>query len=212
MQRNPIVEWQDLTQLYAEMGDEELLDLDADLRDLTEVAQQVLSSEMQKRGLKRLPAPPTAPPKRRDVASPAAEAEARDSQSACLVLLCECNDWTEGWQLHVLLQDAGIESYIQNDASYYVKPETIRTPGSVRVMVEAAQIAGAIEVRDRSLPNLNGGQSQGANPEYKLPVCPACGAGDPVLEGVDPVNSWSCEACGARWTDSALDLQESANG
>jgi uncharacterized protein (DUF983 family) len=42
-------------------------------------------------------------------------------------------------------------------------------------------------------------------PEYELPVCPKCGAGDPVLEGVDPFNSWLCEACGNEWTESAAD-------
>ena len=39
--------------------------------------------------------------------------------------------------------------------------------------------------------------------EYKLPVCPKCGAVDPVLEGVDPVNAWLCESCGMQWNDSA---------
>jgi len=201
------VEWQNLTQLYAEMGDEELLDLDADMKDLTEVARQVLGDEMRKRGLKRPSPHPAEPPRRQ--ASPAAEAEARARESTCQVLLCECDGWTEGWQLHILLQDAGIESYIQNHDSYYLKPETVRTPGSVRVMVAAEQLAEAIEVRDRSMPNLIGGQSQGLIPEYKLPVCPTCGAADPVLEGVDPVNAWSCEACGAQWVDAAEDLQES---
>ena len=49
-----MAEWQRLTQLYREMGDGELEALDADKDDLTEVAQQVLSDEIRKRGLDKL--------------------------------------------------------------------------------------------------------------------------------------------------------------
>ena len=48
-----IADWQSLTKLYGEMSDEELLELDAQLGDLTEMAQQVLRDEMKKRGLSR---------------------------------------------------------------------------------------------------------------------------------------------------------------
>ena len=50
MQIDPMAEWTRLTQLYGEMGDLELRELDP--RDLTEVAQQVLRDELRKRGLK----------------------------------------------------------------------------------------------------------------------------------------------------------------
>ncbi len=45
-------------------------------------------------------------------------------------------------------------------------------------------------------------QSRVEVPEFTPPSCPKCGAEDPVLEGVDPVNSWQCEQCGEQWTDS----------
>lgn len=50
-------EWRRLTQLYVEKYDEELLELAADYKDLTEMAQQMLRDEMKKRGL----GDPTAP-------------------------------------------------------------------------------------------------------------------------------------------------------
>ena len=53
MQRDTIAEWQSLTQLYREMSDQELYELDAGIGDLTEVAQQVLRDEMRSRGLER---------------------------------------------------------------------------------------------------------------------------------------------------------------
>jgi hypothetical protein len=33
------------------------------------------------------------------------------------------------------------------------------------------------------------------------PVCPQCGAADPVLESVDPTNEWRCESCDHVWRD-----------
>ncbi len=51
MQDNPLEAWQQLSDHYREMGDEELRELAANFVDLTEVAQQVLRDEMRKRGL-----------------------------------------------------------------------------------------------------------------------------------------------------------------
>ena len=55
MQADPITEWQRLNELYREMGDGELEELDAGKADLTDVAKQVLRDEMKKRGLNRPP-------------------------------------------------------------------------------------------------------------------------------------------------------------
>ena len=49
MHEDTIADWQRLTQLYSEMDDGELEALNADIGDLTEVAQQVLRDEMKKR-------------------------------------------------------------------------------------------------------------------------------------------------------------------
>jgi hypothetical protein len=70
MQETPDQEWRRLTEHYAGMWDEELLDLAADYKDLTEMAQQTLRDEMKKRGLGE----PTAP--RARTSAPAAGATA----------------------------------------------------------------------------------------------------------------------------------------
>jgi hypothetical protein len=72
MFESPDKEWRRLTEHYAGMYDEELLDLARDYKDLTEMAQQVLRDEMKKRGL----SDPTAPrPKQasRPVSEPASQ-------------------------------------------------------------------------------------------------------------------------------------------
>ena len=40
-------------------------------------------------------------------------------------------------------------------------------------------------------------------PEFVTPRCPSCGSDDVVLEGVDPENTWRCEACDHEWSESA---------
>jgi hypothetical protein len=44
--------------------------------------------------------------------------------------------------------------------------------------------------------------------DWALPTCTRCGASDPLLESVEPSNTWLCEVCGARWTEAAEDLEE----
>ena len=53
MRIDPSEEWRRLTQLYREMSDEELYELEDDFAGLTEQAQQVLRDEMKTRGLVR---------------------------------------------------------------------------------------------------------------------------------------------------------------
>ena len=70
-------------------------------------------------------------------------------------------------------------------------------------MVAADQLDQAREIAARPIPKEIVEQSKMQTPEFEPPVCPNCGAGDPVLESVDPVNSWRCEACGKEWSESA---------
>ena len=49
-------------------------------------------------------------------------------------------------------------------------------------------------------------------PEFEAPKCPKCGAEDPVLESVEPTNTWLCEACGKRWTEPAQKWMEKLEG
>jgi hypothetical protein len=57
-------QWRQLTAHYAQMWDDELLNLAADYKDLTEMAQQVLRDEMRKRNLGDPTAPASAKPAR----------------------------------------------------------------------------------------------------------------------------------------------------
>jgi hypothetical protein len=109
--------------------------------------------------------------------------------------LCECDEREQAWQIREVLRRAGIESWIETPTSYAI---SLSGP---RVVVAADQLDQAREIAARPIPQDIVDESKMKIPEYELPSCPRCGAADPVLESVDPVNTWACEACGAGWSD-----------
>jgi len=220
MYGNPAEEWQQLNEHYHKMWDEELNQLAEDFGNLTETAQQVLRNEMRNRGL-RDPVAPGGVSKGpfRPAASPSAPrfSSSVDPISAGSRLgdydaqrenesrheytwktpLCECDTTEQAWQLHAALKHAGIDSWVDNAGS--------RGGGFPRVVVAADQIEEAHDIAARPLPPQVVEESRLEVPEFEAPKCPTCGAEDPVLESVDPANSWLCEACGKQWTEPAAD-------
>jgi hypothetical protein len=217
MHEDTIAEWQRLTQLYGEMGDVELEELNATIGDLTEVAQQVLRNEMKKRGLNEPSAargasesPQHLAPLREglDADSLMEEDGTEDGEPAheytWKTQLCECNDREEVWQIREALRQAGIESWIEGQGS-----RVWDGMGNPRILVAADQFEQALEIASQPIPQAIVEQSKMQVPDFEPPVCPGCGADDPILEGADPVNSWRCERCGKQWTDPAEDVNES---
>jgi hypothetical protein len=206
-----VVDWQSLTKLYGEMSDPELLELDAQLGDLTEMAQQVLRDEMKKRGLSRprpadnapnLSALPMVPQWGNSTDWSRAEGEVNESdlphEYTWKTLLCVCNDLEEATPIRLALRKAGIESWIEGQG-FKVSMDML----DPRILVAADQLEQARQVIAQPIPQAIIEESKIEVPEFEFPVCPKCGAEDPVLENADPVNSWLCEECGAQWADSA---------
>jgi hypothetical protein len=212
MQRDPITDWQSLTQLYGEMSDGELYELNADILDLTEVAQQVLRDEMKKRGLSQ-PGMPNMEPRLaasqldRNAYSPTAEGETEKSdlqhEYTWKTLLCECDEPARAALIREVLREAGIESWIQGPG-YSLAPDM----SNPLIMVAADQLEQAREIVARPIPQSIIDQFQMQIPEFEPPVCPGCGAEDPLLESVDPRNAWLCERCGKQWMDPEEDPNE----
>ncbi len=213
MQANPIEEWQRLTEQYRQMSDEELRELSADFANLTETAQQVLRSEMQKRGLDD-PLSPAASPNSADqpwTPDLNSSGDPDENQNADLpheytwkTALCECDDQEQASQIYEVLRRAGIESWIEQPGSSRYSLDT----GNPCVLVAADQLNQARQIAAQPIPQDIIDQSKIVAPEFEPPVCPQCGDKDPVLESVDPVNSWLCEACGKQWTDPAANQNQ----
>jgi hypothetical protein len=217
MHEDTIADWQRLTQLYGEMGDGELEELNACIGDLTEVAQQVLRDEMKKRGLNEPSVTHGAfePPERfaplqegRDVDSLTEEDDTEDGdlphEYTWKTQLCECEGREEARQIREILRQAGIESWMEGSGS-----QVWDGMGNPRILVAADQFEQAREIASQPIPQAIVEQSRMQVPDYEPPMCPSCGAEDPILEGADPVNSWRCERCGKQWTDPIEDQKDS---
>jgi hypothetical protein len=198
--------WRDLTENYGQMSDGELLDLGESRGDLTEMAQQVLRDEMRKRGLDdakpvnaaHITGQPAVvhweSPRYRDRAREAPDESDEPGEFTWKTLLCECDTSQEAWQVGETLRRAGIESWVTGSRSTW----DVSGP---RVQVAADQLEQAQAVLASPIPPEVIAESQMEVPEFALPGCPQCGASDPLLESVDPVNTWLCESCGAEWSD-----------
>ncbi len=115
--------------------------------------------------------------------------------------LCDCDTSLQARELSEALKQAGIESWIEapGTGSRYASFSL----ASPRVLVAADQLDQARAIAAQPIPRQIIEDAQTEIPDYQPPTCPKCGAPDPILEGVDPTNSWRCEQCGQRWQDPA---------
>ena len=113
--------------------------------------------------------------------------------------LCDCDTLLQARELSEALKQAGIESWIEapGTGSRYASFGL----ASPRVLVAADQLDQARAIAAQPIPRQIVEDAQTEIPDYQPPNCPKCGAPDPILEGVDPTNSWQCEQCGQRWSD-----------
>jgi len=150
-----------------------------------------------------------------DASSANADEDAASQRSIRRLPLYQCDDWKQAWQICEMLRREDIESWIQDarpdvEDSLVYSPEMGPPPVVIsqhpfRVLVAADRLADAREVAAQPIPRDIATASEIDAPEFTAPKCPACGAEDPVLEAVDPENSWRCEQCGKEWTDSVKD-------
>ncbi len=123
-------------------------------------------------------------------------------------LLCECETSQEARQLCTALKQVGIESWMEGAETYSrYTGAGLATP---RVLVAADQLDLARAIAANPVPRQILDDLKMEVPEFEPPKCPKCGTSDPVLEGVDPRNTWRCEQCGEQWAEAAGDEDEEA--
>lgn len=227
MQIDPVQEWQRLTAEYRQKYDAELLELAHGYADLTEPAQQALRQEMRSRGLADPHAALTAkaesaawhdphfhaqmrheeedanstlarvagglggkPPALVSDGDDVVEDEAGPRDYTWYTYLCECETREQAAQLCEVLRRAKIDCQYQGGLAY------------PRVVVAADQLEEARAIAAKPIPQEIIDDSKVEVPEYVVPKCPKCGAEDPILEQVEPSNTWRCEQCDAQWTET----------
>ena len=128
-----------------------------------------------------------------------AEDESGPHEYTWYTYLCECENGEQAAQLCEVLRQAKIDC--QFDRSALVYP---------RVFVAADQLEQARDLAAKPIPQEIIDDSKVEEPEYVVPRCPKCGAEDPILEAVEPSNTWRCEQCDAQWTEiSQANAEES---
>jgi hypothetical protein len=112
--------------------------------------------------------------------------------------LCECEDGEQVNQLGEALRREGIESLVE---SPHAAVRGVNEFNISRIFVRGDRLAKAREIASRPIPQDIIDQSKVKVEDFVSPTCPKCGAPDPLLDSVDPMNSWSCAVCGATWSD-----------
>jgi hypothetical protein len=114
--------------------------------------------------------------------------------------LCECETSEQAQQLVEALQKKGIDAWVDGagSSSRYAM-SALDYP---RVLVAADQLDQARAIAEKPIPQEIIEDSKIEVPEYVVPKCPKCGAEDPILESVEPSNTWRCEQCDAQWTEN----------
>ena len=183
-------EWQRLTTLYRGKTGEELQELAEDFGDLTEIAQQVLRDELKSRGLRS--------PEEVVQTQSAPALNLNDSpQDEVPWILRESGDSRTLGEMQSALEQSGIRSKV-------VAPhENIYRTQLLQLQVDEQNASRAEEVLAAPRAMTASRSEEEDAEDFEAPMCSQCGSSDPLLESIEPSNTWLCENCGHRWMDPA---------
>jgi hypothetical protein len=195
-----------LAKWYAAMEDGELRKIAKQPESLTDVAKQVLQSELSKRGMGPLPEP-----RKLDVA------KASDPP----VMIRRYQLLPEALLSKSILDSAGIESFLADENLIRIDWFYSNLVGGIKLLVRAEDAEAAQKLLEQETPGKFDVEGVG---EYDQPRCPRCQSLDVAYDELNkrvayggmlfagipiPVTSdhWKCHACGNEWEDE----EESSN-
>jgi hypothetical protein len=182
----------DLTRLYAEFGDDELIAQGRAMGDLTETAQEVLKGELARRRLSVAPAEKT----------PIVDTVLDDELSLppgfawmaperCIKEFAESEDALAAMEM---LRAEGIACEVILPRGGYLDM------GAPRLAVAPADSERAATLLSVPIPEEFRALVR-TRDQFVVPTCQGCGAPDPLLEEIEPTNKWRCEVCDRVWID-----------
>jgi len=197
---------EELAQTYAAMSELDLTAIARSYDSLTEDAQTALRAEFSRRKLD----PPTIE-----------EIETPEAISRTLITIHRYRDLSEAIVARSLLESAGIRAYLRDENLVRLEWQISNFIGGIRLQVEAADEASAIEILNQPIPDTVPFDEQ---TDFAQPLCPRCGSKDITFEGSSrgaalaslyllslplPLGgeSWLCNDCGARWEDDSHDAE-----
>jgi Putative prokaryotic signal transducing protein len=195
-------ERQRLAALYAGMEQAELEEIAAQAESLTDVAAQVLRSEMSRRGMTAL-----------ERNTPGASSA---KQSSPPVMIRRYQDLPEALLCKSILDSAGIESFLADENLVRIDWFYSNLVGGIKLLVRGEDAEMANTLLAQSTPEKFDVDGVG---EYKQPRCPRCQSLDVAFDELNkriayggmlfvglPIairnERWKCHACGNEWEDT----------
>lgn len=147
--------------------------------------------------------------------------DAAKGGSGDFVTVRRYRDLSEAIVAKSMLESAGIAAWIRDENVARLEWQYSNLLGGVRLQVEAGNEAAAEEVLGQPVPEAIPFDEQEI---FEQPSCPACGSIDIAYQGASRraalvsvtmlslplprgATSWTCQACGARWHDTADDAE-----
>lgn len=215
----PAGEFHHISEHYRRLSDDELLDLARQPSELTEIAQQVLASEISQRRLKVEPEKP-APP-RPQVWTPPETPEADDpyDEDRRLVTLCTVWSLADALQVQNLLDTAAIPFFMGRERATSVDAVTSNFAEGVGVAIMNIGLPWAREVMQHYEPINDQTPKEETEEGAKklLARCPKCHSTEVVFEELaapaagkpsPQVFKWICDSCGHEWEDNGILKEE----
>jgi Putative prokaryotic signal transducing protein len=198
---NPGRERQQLAEVYADMADGELKKLAADAGTLTDMAKEVLKSELSKRKL--------------DIALQDTTATAKEEALSQLVTLRTYRDVPEALLAKSVLDSAGVECFLGDENTIRMDWLWSNLLGGVKLWIRREDVDAATALLGQTRPDTFDAEAAGENEQ---PRCPNCQSFDVSFQGLKkplaygsllvgvPIpakhDGWRCNSCGHEWDDS----------
>jgi hypothetical protein len=188
-------EYQRLTKLYEGLGDDELSALFLEVEDLTEMAQDVLRSELASRRLET-PRRVETDEREEELEGPyGSDGPGRFAPLSSPDCVWEFRENEDAQAAGQMLAEAGIEYDLILSGTIALD----QRPPRLAVLPDDALRAG--ELLSKPIPE-EFREFVRTQDQFALPKCPRCKSEDPLLDCFDPVNRWSCEVCGHTWAET----------
>jgi len=201
------LEWNRLTEIYRQKSDDELEIIAGDAFDLTDIAQQVLASEI---ALRKLPV-------KLNVEAPGIEDDEEDFGPVDGVD-ADALDLRPVWAVHSseelaaakkAFEDAGIASFIGDQHVQEISDFHGNFKDGIELFVRYVDLGRASYVTQNYLPK-DDSKPEKVTEGQDEPVatCPECHSDEVVFVSRDVYDKtkfrWRCDACGHKWLDDGL--------
>jgi DNA-directed RNA polymerase subunit M/transcription elongation factor TFIIS len=212
---DPAGEWLRLSEHYRQLSDDELVGMDRQTSELTDVAQQALAQEIANRRLKLPPeesAAPRSPEPQPDAAEDGKSPYAEDRE---LVDIRTVWSLADALKLQRLLDTAGIPFYMGPEKAKGVDAVTSNFANGLNVQIMQVGVSWARQTLQQYFPADEPPEEKADESDDLAIHCPRCHSMEVVFEDLDrgPENAdgkpsskfkWTCDSCGHEWEDDGL--------